>query len=123
MRKFFKTPDGQLLEIDSDMNLSKTNIEEYDIKTSKDTDVEYMPIITKTSRGYVIKVNEKEHDEECCESHDGTCCKNRVIFIELDVDNLRMKRFLAEDEKPEVTFYIPHGKKAIAYAYSTKGGL
>ena len=111
-----------------------------------------MPVITKNEFGYTIKVNEpacsceeKEcnecenkccsEKEECCESscEESSCssdsaeecegCCNRVVFIELDVDGLRMKRYLGDHEHPEVTFHIPHGKIAVAYAYSTKGGL
>ena len=152
MRKFFITPDDRLLEIDSPYSLTKTNLKEYPVKTSTDATAEYMPVITKNEFGYTIKVNEPccsceepacneceekccSEKEECCESscEESSCssdsaeecegCCNRVIFIELDVDGLRMKRYLGDHEHPEVTFHIPHGKIAVAYAYSTKGGL
>ena len=131
MRKFFETPDGQLLEIDSPLNLDKTNIKEYVVRTSNDADEPYMPVITKTELGYSIKVNEEkeveeDHEEdECCNGTDPNCChvKNEVIFVELDVDSLKIRRFLAKNEKPEVNFHIPHGTTVKAYAYSTKGGL
>ncbi|MBQ5492794.1 MAG: hypothetical protein IIT97_01885 [Mycoplasmataceae bacterium] len=132
MRKFFETPDGQLLEIDSPLSLNKTNIKEYVVRTSNDADEPYMPVITKTELGYSVKVNEEKEvecddheDGECCGGTDPNCChaKNEVIFVELDVDSLKIRRFLAKNEKPEVNFHIPHGTTVQAYAYSTKGGL
>lgn len=137
MRKFFETPDGQLLEIDSPLALTKTNLKEYTVRTSNDSDQLYMPVITKTDRGYLVKVNTEDashsHDEEnccggenenCCGGHDhDDCCEGKVVFIELDVDGLRMKRYISDTEKSEVAFFIPHGKTVIAYSYSLKGGL
>lgn len=129
MRKFFETPDGKLLEIDSSLALTKTNLKEYPVRTSNDSEEVYMPAITKTDRGYSVKVNldEKSSTTEINEDYCGMigedCCLDKVVFIELDVDNLRMKRYIAENEKPEVSFFIPHGKNVKAYAYSLKGGL
>lgn len=128
MRKFFETPDGKLLEIDSPLSLTKSNLKEYSIRTSNDSEEIYMPVITKTDRGYSVKVNLKEKNAEngladdCCELAEESYL-DRVIFIELDTDNLRMKRYIAENEKPEVSFFVPHGKVVKAYAYSLKGGL
>lgn len=150
MRRFFKTPDGKLLEVESQLNLTKTNMEEYVAKTSNDASQAYMPLINKIDRGYMVKVNvpedncsEDKHNEQCdaccgeqcedcknnqhceeCEDCGDDACCDKVVFIELDVDGiLRIKRYIAENEKPEINFYIPHGKSVTAYAYSHKGGL
>lgn len=128
MRKFFETPDGQLLEIDSSLALSKTNLKEYTVRTSNNSDELYMPVITKTDRGYSVKVNVKDEvssesnaSSYACENDE--CYREKIIFIELDVDGLRMKRYISDTEEPEVGFFIPHGKNVVAYSYSLKGGL
>lgn len=149
MRKFFETPDGKLLEADSKLNLSKTNMKEYDIKTGDDGQP-YVPQITKIDRGYFVKVkvpDETEHScdkdndsygekcDECkaADEHAKECdgcneceefCEDKIVFIELDIDGiLRLKRYIGVNEVPEINFYIPHGKIITAYSYSQKGGL
>jgi len=101
------TGNGTLVCCGQDMNLQEEKTEDPE-KGEK-----HVPIITKTDKGFLVKVGSVEHPMEE---------KHYIEFIEIIVDGIVYKKFLNPEDKPEAEFCV-EGDKVVAREYCNLHGL
>jgi len=98
---------GELVCCGKSMNLLQENTE--DAATEK-----HVPVITKVDNGIKVVVGEIEHPME----------KDHYIeWIELEVDSMRYKQYLAPGAKPEAVFELKASGMVIVREYCNLHGL
>ncbi len=85
-----------------------------DEKTSGEGEVKHVPVITRLSDRYNVKVGEVEHPMD--DDH-------YIALIEIIADGQIHRQQLKPGDKPEVEFIIPEAKEVTAREYCTKHGL
>ncbi len=84
------------------------------LKQQDEGNEKHLPVIEETEHGYRVKVGSVAHPMEQ---------EHYIAWIELEVDGVAMRKFLAPNQEPVAEFVVAKGEKVAAREYCTLHGV